>query len=342
MMNQFPVTRFADRILPAPVDGGFALPDDWVWCGSCIRGDEGRYHLFAARWPRSMPFFLGYQAYSEIVRAVSDTPAGPYRFAEVVLPDRGGDFWDGRMTHNPTVLRWGGQYVLFYIGSTFHGPKPSAAELRAWKEPGLPCYRGIRIGVATADSPAGPWRRRDQPFLNIRPDNWDRTVVTNPSPCLAPDGRLLLYYRTNTPQGCRIGLAIFRDLDRPCVWRSDAPVLEVAGLPMEDPFIWWAGDHYEMIAKDLNGRVTGAFGNGLHALSADGLHWELAPSPVAYSRTLQWNDGRTETVGCFERPQLLLQDGVPTHLFAAVADGPGGFNAATRTWNAVVPLKGGG
>ena len=101
---------FSERLLPAPAGGGFAMEDWWVWCGSVVRGDAGRYHLYAARWPQVLTFLPAYQSYSEIVRAVSDTPSGPYAFAEVVLGDRGPDYWDGRMTHNPVVVRWRDRY----------------------------------------------------------------------------------------------------------------------------------------------------------------------------------------------------------------------------------------
>jgi hypothetical protein len=33
---------FSERLLPAPVGGGFAMPGYWVWCGSAI-GDDGIY-----------------------------------------------------------------------------------------------------------------------------------------------------------------------------------------------------------------------------------------------------------------------------------------------------------
>jgi hypothetical protein len=33
-----------------------------------------------------------------------------------------------------------------------------------------------------------------------------------------------------------------------------------------------------------------------------------------------------------------MQDGVPTHLYAATADGPGNFTGMTRTWNVALPL----
>ena len=39
--------------------------------------------------------------------------------------------------------------------------------------------------------------------------------------------------------------------------------------------------------------------------------------PKAYSRALQWEDGSTTPLERLERPQVLLRDGAPTHLFLA-------------------------
>src|SRR5688500_7617266 len=117
---------FRDRVLPAPADGGFALPDYWVWCGSAIAGDDGLFHLYASRWPRALPFSPHWLTNSEVVHATARVPEGPYAFAGVVLPPRGEQYWDGRMTHNPTVHRApDGTYLLFYTGTTFGGPTPT-------------------------------------------------------------------------------------------------------------------------------------------------------------------------------------------------------------------------
>ncbi len=83
------------RMLPAPVGGGFRMEGYWVWCGSVIKGEDNRYHMFASRWPKSQPMHPGWLSLSEIVRASSDTPEGPYQFEEVVLPARGAEYWDG-------------------------------------------------------------------------------------------------------------------------------------------------------------------------------------------------------------------------------------------------------
>jgi len=107
-----------ERMLPAPVGGGFAMEGYWVWCGSVIKGDDGRYHMFASRWPKKYPMHPGWLIASEVVRASCDTPAGKYQFEEVVLPARGAQYWDGRSTHCPQITRADGKYVLYYTGMT--------------------------------------------------------------------------------------------------------------------------------------------------------------------------------------------------------------------------------
>lgn len=335
------VKPFINRILPAPKNGGFALPDYWVWCGSAIRGDDDRYHLFASRWPKSLPFFEGYIVASEIVRAVADTPTGPYRFEEVVLPDRGSEYWDGRMTHNPTIHRVGNRFLLYYIGATYEGPRPTAEEL--CRDPCLQrqeSYPNIRIGLATAPSVSGPWQRRDEPILRPRPDKWDCTVVTNPAVCVLDDGAVLLYYRSNTPAGLRLGLARADSFAGPYARVTDEPVIQFPdGQFVEDPYVWQAAGHFEMVAKDMRGGLTGELHAGVHAWAPDGVDWQLCDPPKAYSRRVTWDDGSVTTQGCLERPQVLLEHGTPTHLFAATADGPGGFRNASRTWTMVLPLR---
>ncbi|MCF7838429.1 MAG: glycoside hydrolase family protein, partial [Candidatus Marinimicrobia bacterium] len=300
-----------------------------------------------SRWPKDLPFMRGYVLASEIVRAVADTPSGPYRFAGVVLPARGGAHWDGRMTHNPTILRVGGTYALFYIGSTYRGPMPEQELL--WQTPppaitpALPqlveSYGRIRIGLATAPAVTGPWTRADAPILTPQPGAWDQQLVTNPAPCLLPDGRLWLYYRSNTPLGLRLGVAAAEALGAPFKRLRNEPLSFCdSDHYVEDPFVWRSNQHFEMIAKDITGGFTGERHAGLHATSPDGLNWTPSTPPKAYSRTVQWDNGTTTVQGCLERPQLLLENGRPTQLFAATADGPGGFNGIRHSWNITIPL----
>lgn len=329
---------FLQRILPAPVDGGFRMEGYWVWCGSVVRGDDALYHMFASRWPKRYPFFDGYRLYSEVVHAVSPTAAGPYTMVDVALPPRGEEHWDGRMTHNPTIHRYGDTYLLFYIGSTWSGPDVSPEEIATSRKP-AESYANIRIGLATSPSPAGPWVRRDAPILLPRPGRWDGSIVTNPAPCVLGDGRILLLYRSNTPEGLRIGAAIADAPDAPFRRLADEAVLRLeGGNAVEDPFVWWAGSRLEALAKDMTGGVTGEVHAGVHLASTDGVSWAPCTPAKAYSRRVVWSDGSVTVQGSLERPQLLIEEGRPTHFFAATADGPGGFRNAENTWNMAIPL----
>ncbi len=327
---------FRYTLLPAPRSGGFSMDDYWVWCGSGIRGEDGRYHLFASRWPKRYPFYNGYAYHSEIVRAVADQPQGPYRFQEVLFGHRDVRYWDGGRTHNPTIHKIGDRYCLFYEAVTFPKGIPPDAEICS--RPAHESGTYPAIGVATAPSPVGPWTRPDKPILTQRDGQWDREIVNNPAVCVLPSGRILLYYRS---YDLKIGVAAADGLDQPFERLMDGPLVGIAPRTIEDMYVWWNGTYFEMIAKDCSagGTLTGEAHAGMHATSQDGLHWTISQPAKAYSRTLRWDDGTTVTQGCLERAQLLIEDGEPRYLFAATADGPGGFGRATRTWNTAIPLE---
>ncbi len=338
----------AKSIEPLRECDGLSIPGRWVWCGSAIRGEDGKYHLFAASWSMERPFFSGYIFSSEIIRAESDTPYGPFTYAETVLPDRGAEYWDGRMTHNPTIHKFRDTYYLFYIGATYEGERPSGETLLQGKHPLHDAtYSTIRIGVATAKSVHGPWTRLDRPILDISPDSWDRLVVTNPAACFLPDGTIYLYYRCGTPQGLKIGVA-----------KGNADTLQFTKYPdslfpdhpewsLEDHFVWHNGQNFEMIAKDIRGNVTGIIWGGAHFVSRDGLSWQPAENPVAYTRTFLCEDGKERTFYHFERPCLLIENGQPIALYAALGEAgetalpfeSPNFAKMLRTKNQAVRLK---
>ncbi|MEI6491360.1 MAG: glycoside hydrolase family protein [Verrucomicrobiota bacterium] len=336
MNSSFP---FFQRVKPVPNNAGFRMDGYWIWCGSVIVGEDGRYYMFASRWSRDLPMFSGYILSSEIVRAVSDTPCGPYRFLEKVLPSGNPKAWDGRMAHNPTIHKCGDTYLLYYIGSTFTGPIQQDSQ-DACEAQCAESYSNIRIGLATSRSLDGPWKTLDKPVLEPRPDKWDSQIVTNPAPCVREDGRVVLFYRSNTPQGLRIGVAAADSYEGPYHRLSDDPILRFEGGDfVEDPFVWWEKDHYEMLAKDMLGGITGEIHAGAHFRSSDAIHWTPMEPPKAYSRTVAFENGVDTQLGCLERAQLLFDDNdLPICLFAAAADGPGGFHHAHNTWNIAIPL----
>lgn len=336
---------FISRLQPAIVGGGFELPEHWVWCGAPIRGEDGRYHLFASRIPKSVHFHPHWLFMSEIVRAESDTPAGPYTLAEVVLPPRGGDFFDARSTHNPHIRKVGDTYLLLYMGSTYDGPTPTRDNQEVWRSPRyLATWARKRIGLATSKSVKGPWRRLDRPLLEPRPGEWDSIATTNPSLCPLPDGSFLLAYKSRRENLGNLQVGVARAPHYLGPWERQPTPWMFRGKPahVEDPYLWFENGRVHALMKDMSGEICGEQFGGIHVTSANGLDWDFAHATLAYSRRLRWSDGRTTRQGFLERPQLLFEHGRPTHLFCATAEGPGfDLKDATRTWNTVIPLASG-
>lgn len=322
-----------------PLCNGFTMDDYWVWCGSVVEDPAGDgFHMFASRWPKKYPMLKGYIYLSEIVQAWSPTMYGPYKFVEKILPTGCYSDWNGKMAHNPIIVKYKEQYLLYYIASTYDGMTPDPQDVVADNSACNDIYQRIRIGVLIANHPSGPWTSLGKPILEPRLGKWDSQIVTNPAPCILPDGKIFLYYRSNTPDGLRIGLAIAESPEGPYTRIQDEPVMQ--GIDVEDPFVWHNGDCFEMIAKDMTGDITGEIHAGAHFISEDGINWKTSHIPKAYSRTVKFADGTIKTMGCIERPQLLFDiNKKPLCLFAATADGPGGFEKAENTWNMAIPLR---
>lgn len=340
---------FQDRLLPAPRSGGFSLDDFWIWCGSVVRGEDDRFHMFAARVPKAMPFSPHWLFNSEIVRASSDVPEGPYHFEEVVFERRDRQFFDGLNTHNPTIHRIGDEFALFYMGCTYDEPIPDPNDPTTWvvgearDRRYQPTWANKRIGLATSQSVFGPWKRRDTPLLEPRTGHWDAIATTNPAVCILEEGSAFMLYKSRTETGgnLHLGVAFAPHWSGPYRALSDEPifVFDDPEQHLEDPYLWRENGVFNVIMKDMTGGICGEEHAGIHATSPDCLHWTFSTPAKAYSRRVLWDDGETTLQGSFERPQLLIQNGVPTHLFAATADGPGGFWNASKTWNMCVPLR---
>lgn len=341
-----------ERMLPAPIGGGFKMDGYWVWCGSVIKGEDGNYHMFASRWKKTLPMHPGWLLASEVVRASSPTPEGPYEFQEIVLPARGAEYWDGRATHNPQIKKVGNTYVLYYIGTTHPFDDADENSKIPYDDPRVIVSRANkRIGIATSKSVFGPWKRFDAPILNTRPDKFDNFLTSNPAPAIDDDGKVTMVYKTRTyvkrpyPKylhgKMEFGVAKAYSFDGIYKQILNQPMLTNPGYELEDPFIWIDEDGYNLIAKDMNGNICGEQFGGVQALSKDGIRWDFQMGMLAYSRNVLWDDGVVREMGNLERPFILFEDGKPTHMFFATSDGKDGkgFLNCTETWNMVIPLK---
>jgi hypothetical protein len=277
--------------------------------------------MFASRWPKGKGYNWVFD--SEVVLASSDNPVGPYKFEDVVLPKRGNRYWDGTMTHNPTIHKYKDTYLLYYTGTNYAERKYQIA------------WANKRVGLATATSINGPWKRMDAPILEPRPGMWDNQIISNAAPCVMPDGKVYLVYKS-TRTGfwadghfdfdLRLGVAVAESFQGPYKQVSEKPILTFPGMKnsnAEDAYVWYDKEGFHLLCKvfDAGVQLIGENGGGIHAVSEDGITWKLANNPKGYSRTITWADGRKETMQRLERVQLLIEDGVITHaIFAVVVE----------------------
>ena len=322
---------------PVPASAIFEAPDWCIWCGSMVRDEKGTCHLFYSRWPRT----LGHAAWvthSEVARAVSDNPLGPYKHVEVVLPARGATYWDGSCTHNPYVVRVGTKYCLFYMGNYGDGVVETPLN---WTH-----RNHQRIGVAIADSPEGPWTRPARPTVDVSPevDAPDALVTNNPAACARPDGSVLLVYKavgrkSSLPFGGPVVhlVATATNPAGPYAKRF-TPVFTKPGehFAAEDPFIWHDGQRYRAVVKDNNGLFTGRGYSLAQFESADGFAWRPAKHLfVATPATIVLPPGRKPLMA-FERPYVWRDEcGEPTVLFGAAAHTAG----RETSYNVAIPLR---
>ncbi len=323
---------FRNRLQPTNENYGFNQKDYWTWCGSVIKGEDGKYHMFASRWPKSLSFNLYWLTNSEIVHAVSDKPEGPYSFSDVVLAPRGEQYWDGKMTHNPAIRKCGDTYLLFYTGTTYKGEMPDSTHpITAESTLKLEAHQNERIGLATSKSPYGPWTRSDKPILDVVPNSWEQYLVSNPSPYVFEDGRVMLYYKgVEKLKTHAIGVAFADHWAGPYKRKSDKPF--DMGIGAEDPTIWFEEGKFHALMLDHDRKFSDK--EIFYAQSKDGLKWDVESNPVAITKNIKLTEGKSSVHGAVERPSVLLENGLATHVFFATKN-----KENTHSWNMCVPLN---
>jgi len=311
------VSEFSKHI--KPVGRALEMEGYYVWCNSPIEGDDGKIHLFFSRWVATKKMG-GWINGSEIGHAVADSPESEFKFLEVILVPRGPGFWDGTTCHNPLIKKVDGKFCLFYMGNS-NGRTNTK-----------------RIGLATADSLNGPWKRPDQPLLEAgEAGAWDDHCTTNPAFIKHPNGQYWLYYKSwNTSEyensrdpvirgNRKYGLAIADQLEGPYIKYKGNPVIDFSSRggnkQFEDAFIWSEKGKFKIIARDM-----GLFNHedGLIMESSDGLKWkdpQIAYYDAKHYITQPPPAPYLKKYGRFERPQLLFQKNKATYLFTTSQGG---------------------
>lgn len=320
-----------EMICPVPASACLSHPDWFIWGASMVRDAEGTCHLFYSRWPKKYGF-NAWTSHSEIAHATSNHPLGPYIHRGTALPERSADFWDGLCTHNPTVLEYGGKYYLYYMGNTGDKQLEPNQDSFNWTH-----RNNQRIGVAVASHPAGPWQRSSKPLIDTDAAS---IMVSNPAITPRPDGGFLMIYKeVGSSEPLPFGgpvvhrVALSHEPDGPFITQPD-PVFTCDDVmfPAEDPYVWTQDNRYFAILKDMNGHFTDANRSLVLFESDDGTDWRLSDPCMLSDRTVQFEDGSMKKFDYLERPQLFLQNGVPSVLFCAARTGD-------RSLNIHIPLK---
>lgn len=316
----------------------FADPDWCHWCGSVIRGEDGRYHMFYSRWPRDNGRAMrGWLYVSEIAHAVADRPEGPYRAVGTVLEGFGEpqqDRWDAFNAHNPSITRLidpatgRPRYYLYFIANRDDDRFSRNGHEDDWVDRVI----NQRIGVAWADSLDGPWTRHPDPIIPLaledgRPNGLVNHYVVNPGVAALPDGRYLMVLKTRSPavddngkpSGPMVHVWALADSPTGPFLAQSTPLFP-ADIHAEDPCVWVRGDWIFAAVKDWNGQLSGQTGIGyVRGRYRNGtIAWEIPEQANITPRVIRWDDGQSTRVHAVERPCILLDaEGNPTHLFVA-------------------------
>ncbi|WP_421810062.1 glycoside hydrolase family protein [Flagellimonas sp.] len=351
-------------------------PDRFVWGGSALKGDDGKYHMLYSTWESgdSLPKFGdSWVLHSKIAYAVSDHPDRDFKFQKVVLQGRAleGDSlaWDAQMVHNPHLKRFNGTYYLYYIGSKDPGPQPQGSKGENVNKRNR-VQQSQKIGVIAfnnfQDLMSGNFKRPDQPLLSPRtrvksndivdpspegtqakPDN---IIVVNPAVVQRPsDGKFLLFFKGNLyePHWKGVhGVAISDSPTGPFV-PSDDFVFDIKDKngkisSAEDPYVWYHQKHKRFYAvfKDFTGNITGKE-PGLAVLeSLDGMDWTKPESSFFMAKEVILKNSDTIKVHHLERPQLLLDDiGNPLVLYGACSLINVGPRKDGSSFNVQIPIR---
>ena len=323
----------------------FKLDSFIVWGADMVRTDDGICHLVFSHWPKS----LGFQAWvthSMIGYATSENPEGPYTYKGVLLPPRGKEYWDGYMTHNPSIIQHNEKFYLYYNGTHGEGdwgPKKKVVGDDRWT------FRmNQRVGVAVADHPAGPWERFDKPLLDV--GEYGEGLVSTPCAEVTPENKILLYFKTQLPGEGEFmggvfhypsmgdsGLGPFEKYDRPLVNKNEVFPDTFFHFHIDDHEEWFQGDRYYAIVKDHDAPYLTEYGRILYLMeSPDGLNWKLSNHLLVKDQSVQWDSGELIKYRRLEMPKIYKEDGVPRVLFLAALEDD---DSDGHSYNIAIPLS---
>ncbi|WP_417444556.1 glycoside hydrolase family protein [Joostella sp.] len=328
----------------------------FVWGGSVVKGEDGRYHMFYSRWksgPDTDVFSKSWVLESEIAYAVSDKPARDFRYVKTILQGKRfeGDTvaWDSQAVHNPHIKKFKNTYYLYYIAG--HDPGEQSVEsTRGYLDKRSRVQQSQQIGVikfnTIDDLLSGNFKRPNTPLispktrvkqnkiLNPSPEGTkpmpSNIITVNPSVVENPiDGKFILYFKGNLydPSWRGVhGYAISDNPDGPFE-QSDKIVFKYTDAEgkiasAEDPYVWYSPSEeiFYAVFKDFTGAITKSRPGLAILKSKDGIEWENDQNKLFSPLEVTLQTGEVVKVSRLERPQLLIDEkGIPIAMYAACA-----------------------
>ena len=205
----------APDVGPRDPDNGLEDRDLKHWCywdGTILQGDDGKWHMFASRWPEN----LGHGGWRQslAIHAVSEDVMGPYTDKGPCWPDD-----QGGKGHNVTALKMpDGRYAI-----TISETRPGE--------------------VFASKSPDGPWKSLGR----ITVANNPKWFASNVTPVLRPDGRYMIVQRSGAIMLAKDIVGPY-EIQGPSIY----PEIKELPKPynkLEDPVVWYSGGLYHIVVN---------------------------------------------------------------------------------------------
>ncbi len=294
---------------------------DWFnWGASVIKGQDGKYHMFYARWPKKLKF-TAWLTHSEVAHAVSDHPEGPYHYVETVIKARGPGYWDQVTAHNPKIKYFDGKYYLYYISAKGSYSQEELVEIAATgysHKEWMTLRNSQRTGVAVADKLSGPWKRLDKPI--VEPAGPITKLTVNPAITRGPDGTYFMIVKGDKPGSRQRNQAL-------ATAKSPTGPFEIYPKPVIDSF---DTEDASMWYDKRQQRFYAVFHAHTHIgiiTSKDGYNWGKADPYTMSPKQVQFDNGETLKLQRMERPFVMLDDdGKPAMLFVSARQGNTSMN----------------
>jgi len=199
---------------PRDEDNGLEARDlkNCYWDGAVLQGPDGKWHLFASRWPEP----LGHNGWwkSVAVHAVSNDIIGPYEDKGLCWPDD-----QGGKGHNVTALKMpDGRYAI-----TISETRPGE--------------------VFASESPDGPWKSLGR----ITVANDPKWHASNATPVLRPDGKYMIVQRSGIILLAKDIVGPY-EAQGPSIYGSIKEMPKPFDK-LEDPIAWHSGGLYHIVVN---------------------------------------------------------------------------------------------